>query len=233
MENEDYVHHIGVCDISMFVNNTGQIEGLPKNPRVIRDKRFELLKKSITDAPEFLKMRPIIAIKHDEKYVVICGNQRLKACKDLGMKTIHAVIANSETPVEKLREWASKDNISFGDYDDYLISKEWQKEELELWGMEFDDEDVTKLDDDEFDKKLNSIKDEDCYYPIIPKYDEKHEMIIILCDNEVDTNNIRERLGMNKMKSYKNGKICRSNVISCSDFLKCINHEFEGSNTEL
>ena len=34
--------------------NRGQLYGLPKNPRFIRDTRFEALKKSIQDAPEML-----------------------------------------------------------------------------------------------------------------------------------------------------------------------------------
>jgi hypothetical protein len=38
--------------LTNLLNNNGQIEGLPKNPRLIKDERFEKLKKSIQDDPE-------------------------------------------------------------------------------------------------------------------------------------------------------------------------------------
>lgn len=35
--------------------------------------------------------------------------------------------------------------------------------------------------------------------------------------NEVDSNRLRERLGMQRMKSYKTGKLSKSNVIDVND----------------
>ena len=37
-------------------NNVGQIEGLPKNPRLIRDDRFHKLVQSLKDDPEMLNL---------------------------------------------------------------------------------------------------------------------------------------------------------------------------------
>jgi hypothetical protein len=70
--------------ISKLQCNTGQIDGLPKNPRFIKDYRFEALKKSIQDAPEMLNLRELLVFPFNDKYVVIGGNMRLKACKELG-----------------------------------------------------------------------------------------------------------------------------------------------------
>ena len=47
--------------------------------------------------------------------------------------------------------------------------------------------------------------------------DEKHELFIIQSGSEVDSNWLRERLGMQKMKSYKTGKLTKSNVIDIKD----------------
>lgn len=69
--------------ISKISTNKGQIHGLPRNPRVIRDSRFESLKKSITDYPEMLELREVIVFPHRGRYVAIAGNQRYLACKDL------------------------------------------------------------------------------------------------------------------------------------------------------
>ena len=68
--------------------NKGQIEGLPKNPRFFRDYRFEAMVKSIKDSPEMLELRELIVVPFMERYVVVCGNLRLRACKELGLTDI-------------------------------------------------------------------------------------------------------------------------------------------------
>ena len=54
-----------------------------KNPRTISKKKFERLKKSITDFHKMLELRPIVV---DENFVVLGGNMRLRALKELGIK---------------------------------------------------------------------------------------------------------------------------------------------------
>lgn len=122
---------------SLLEVNKGQIEGLPKNPRFIRDTRFEQLKKSIQDAPEMLGLRELIVMPHGKKYVVIGGNMRLRACIDLGYNEIPCKVLDKDTPAEKLREYAVKDNNGFGQDDWDALANEWDEEELKGWGMEF------------------------------------------------------------------------------------------------
>lgn len=57
-----------LIQISKLEVNKGQIEGLPQNPRFIRDTRFEQLKKSIEDAPEMLNLRELIVMPHGKQY---------------------------------------------------------------------------------------------------------------------------------------------------------------------
>ncbi|WP_256013140.1 hypothetical protein [Desertivirga xinjiangensis] len=59
--------------------NEGQISGLPKNPRFIKDERFEKLVKSIIDAPEMLALRELLVTPYANAYVAIAGNMRLRA----------------------------------------------------------------------------------------------------------------------------------------------------------
>lgn len=47
-------------DITQLHPNQGQVEGLPKNPRFIRDPKFKKLVKSIQDDPEMLELRELI-----------------------------------------------------------------------------------------------------------------------------------------------------------------------------
>lgn len=205
---------ITILAISLLDFNKGQLKGLPKNPRFFRDYRYEAMKKSIKESPEMLELRELIVFPYSEgRYIVICGNLRLRACKELGYIELPCKILRPDTDVKKLREYATKDNVNFGENDLDVMNNEWDKTELADWGVEF----VPERPVDEFKERFDSITDETAIYPLVPKYDEKHELFIIQSGNEVDSNWLRERLGMQRMKSYKTGKISRSNVIDIKD----------------
>ena len=205
--------------------NKGQLMGLPKNPRFFRDYRFEAMKKSIQDSPEMLELRELIIFPYnDGRYIVVCGNLRLRACKELGYKELSCKVLPSDTPVKKLREYATKDNVNFVENDMDVMENEWNKFELQEWGIEFSPE----KKEDEFKERFDTITDDTAIYPLIPKYDEKHELFIITSSNEVDSNWLRERLDMQHMKSYKTGKISKSNVVDIKD----VRHALQNSNTK-
>lgn len=155
--------------------NNGQVPGLPKNPRFIRDTRFEALKKSIEDAPEMLALRELIVYEYQGKYIIIAGNMRYRAMKDLGFGDAPCKVLDKDTPVEKLREYTIKDNQAFGADDWECLANEWDAEELSSWGMETPDtwgadegndgEDETasgentqiEVEDDDFDEDSEPI----------------------------------------------------------------------------
>ena len=130
--------------MSLLELNEGQMYGLPKNPRWIRDARYEALKKSIQDAPEMLELREILVYPlddvegHEGKFIIIGGNMRYRACLELGFQELPCKVIPLETPVKKLREYVIKDNEGFGQNDWDLLSSEWEQEELSSWGMELD-----------------------------------------------------------------------------------------------
>ena len=130
--------------ITKLVSNSGQIAGVPKNPRTIKDARFNALKKSIEDAPEMLSLRELIVVPFGDKFVTICGNMRLSAARELGMKSMPCKVLAEDTPAAKLREYAMKDNIAFGQDDIDLILAEWDSEELAEWGFELPEEEVVE-----------------------------------------------------------------------------------------
>ena len=211
--------------VSLLDFNKGQLQGLPKNPRFFRDYRYEAMKKSIQDSPEMLELRELIVYPYPEgRFVVVCGNLRFRACRELGYKELPCKILGKDTPPKKLREYASKDNVSFGENDKDIIENEWDKSELQDWGMEF----AQEKPKDAFKERFESMDDDTAIYPLIPKYDEKHELFIIQSSSEVDSNWLRERLNMQHMKSYKTGKVSKSNVIDVKD----IRHVLEDSHSK-
>lgn len=165
--------------------NKGQIEGLPKNPRFIRDDRFEALKKSIEDAPEMLALRELLVYPNDGKYVIIAGNMRFRACKDLGYKEIPCKVLDEDTPVEKLREYTIKDNVAFGSDDWDILANEWDAVELGDWGMEIPDIDV-KADKDEDAGEPD--EDDDL------GFSDTQFVVEVVCKDEAEQNDIYSKL---------------------------------------
>lgn len=123
---------IQTIPISLLDFNKGQLKGLPKNPRFFRDYRYEAMKKSIAESPEMLELRELIVFPYPEgRYVVVCGNLRLRACKELGYKELPCKVLDPKTEPKKLREYATKDNVNFGENDMDVMTNEWDKDELQ------------------------------------------------------------------------------------------------------
>ena len=147
-------------DIKLYQlrNNAGQIEGLPGNPRLIKDDRFKKLVKSLQDDPEMLSLRELIVFPHNDTFVVIGGNMRLKALRELGYTEAPCKVLPEDTHIEKLKAIALKDNSSFGDYDYEALANEWDAQLLadcgiEVWQMP---EDIEKELEEEEQKKDNA-----------------------------------------------------------------------------
>jgi DNA modification methylase len=140
--------------ITKLVNNKGQIEGLPKNPRFCKDHKFVQLKQSIKEDPEMLELREVIAVDYNGELVVIAGNMRLNACLELGIKEVPCKILPQDTPIDKLKAYTIKDNIGYGEHDWDALANEWDVEELAHWGLDlpldFEDEalEVDAVEDD-------------------------------------------------------------------------------------
>ena len=123
--------------LSRLELNDGQLSGLPKNPRYIRDTKFEALVESIRTSPEFLDARPLIVYPMENgNYIVLCGNMRLRACRELNLPDVPCYVLPKNTPTEKLREYTIKDNMSYGDIDWDSIANEWDMEELKEWDFD-------------------------------------------------------------------------------------------------
>ena len=137
--------------IELIETNKGQIEGVPANPRVIKDKKFKKLVKSIEENPEMLDLREILVYPLGDKFITIGGNMRLEAVKKLGYKDVPCKVLPVETPAENLRAYILRDNASYGDWDFDELANCWDIDELEMADIDFKfnnaDENETKQDD--------------------------------------------------------------------------------------
>jgi len=110
----------------------------PRNPRLIRDSRFDSLCTSLREFPEMLEKRPLVCFTDtDGKFVVLGGNMRLKAAKEIGLKELPIVLADDWTAEQK-DQFLIKDNIGFGEWNFDELQADWDVEQLEAWGLEHD-----------------------------------------------------------------------------------------------
>ena len=149
-----------------------QIKPNPKNPRTIKDERFEKLKKSIQDFPDMLNKRPLVCFTDtDGKFVVLGGNMRLKAAKDLGLKELPIILADEWTEEQKA-EFLIKDNVGFGEWDWNELNTDWDTEQLNEWGL-----DVPEFNNAENDTENDPFDDEGI--------NAKNQYgVIVICENE-------------------------------------------------
>lgn len=110
--------------------NEGQVEGLPKNPRIIRDAKYKLLLKSIEDMPEMMSLRELLVFPVDGYYVIIGGNMRYRALQELGYTSAPCKILAPDTPVEFMRNVLLRDNSNYGEWDFDALANDFTIEEI-------------------------------------------------------------------------------------------------------
>jgi hypothetical protein len=144
----------------------------PNNPRLIKDDKFQKLVKSIENFPKMMELRPIIV---NDQNIVLGGNMRLAALKELGYKEIpnEWVKQAKDLTQEQQNEFIVKDNVSFGAWDWEMIANEWDAKKLEEWGLDLPDFSTDEILEDE--QKDLSSNIENLYRIEVICKDEEHQ----------------------------------------------------------
>ncbi len=148
-------------DISIVYVPVGDLRPAPYNPRKISDEAFAHLKESIA---RFRMIDPVIVNSAPKRRgVVIGGHMRLRAAKELGLKTVPVVYVNLPS-LEKEKELNLRLNHNTGEWDfsklklfdiDALLDTGFDAEDLaHIWDENLETED----DGFEVDKELFKIK---------------------------------------------------------------------------
>jgi len=109
----------------------------PANPRTIKDESFKKLCNSIEQFPKMMALRPMVI---DADGVILGGNMRFKALQHLGFKEVPEewVKRADELTEDERRRFIIADNVSGGDWDVEDLAANWDKDELEDWGLDID-----------------------------------------------------------------------------------------------
>lgn len=120
----------------MIYKNITEIKPNPKNPRIIKDEKFQKLVQSLQDFPQMLEKRPLVCFTDtDGKLVVLGGNMRLKAAKEIGLNQLPVVLADDWTEEQK-QQFLIKDNVGFGEWNWEELQQDWDVDQLEEWGLD-------------------------------------------------------------------------------------------------
>lgn len=201
--------------LSCLELNEGQIVGIPKNPRYLKGEEHDKLKKSLKDSPELLQYKPLMVYAaNGGKFVVICGNMRLRICQELhnegveGFDALPCFVLNKDVSIAKIKEYAIKDNVQAGNWDwDELANGDWEVDDLQDWGV-----DCSFLTDTEPVKEMSERKEtEDDEY-----YEDEHEIEAkcklgdiwqlgrhrLMCGDSTDASQVAKLLGGTNIQLY-------------------------------
>jgi len=144
----------------------------PNNPRLIKDDKFKKLVQSIKDFPEMLDIRPIVVNKD---MIILGGNMRYKAAKEIGLKEIPVTIA--DLTEEQQREFLIKDNTSGGEWDWEVLANEWDSEQLEAWGLDLNTFQSSDINLDNFFEEDNNSEKENKNKIVLEYTDDEFELV--------------------------------------------------------
>lgn len=202
-------------NLSSLELNEGQIVGIPKNPRYLKGEEHDKLKKSLKDSPELLQYKPLMVYAIEGgKFVVICGNMRLRICQELhnegaeGFDALPCFVLNKDVPIAKIKEYAIKDNVQAGNWDwDELANGDWEIDELQDWGVDCsfltDTEPVEEMserketEDDAYDEDEHEIEAK-CKLGDIWKLG-RHRL---MCGDSTDASQVAKLLGGTNIQLY-------------------------------
>ena len=153
---KDVLLELKKIKITQLRANKGQLveRGIPKNPRKITKEKYNLLLQSL-DTSNLTQIRPLDVIEHEGIYVVLSGNQRLRALKDLKVKEVPCNVLRDDLEPETYRQIVLQANTNYGEHDHDLLANEWDAVELHEWGYDLPDWEPIPTEDVEKEKETS------------------------------------------------------------------------------
>lgn len=137
----------------MIYRPINELKKLENNPRYIKGEDMEKLKKSIKDNPDYFEARPLILSNRTGELVILGGNQRWEAARQIGLEQVPTHLIEDLTE-DREREIIIRDNVANGDWDYDALANEWDEDLLDDWGVHLPKDDADPDDQPDPSKKL-------------------------------------------------------------------------------
>lgn len=201
-------------DLKIVYKEIGILKPAEYNPKKCSPKEEADIEASIK---KFGFVDPIIVnMFPGRENVIVGGHQRVRVAKKLGYDKVPCVEVYCEYPDEEMELNArlSKNTASI---DADLLAKYFKKDMLLDVGFR---EEELKGFLSEFEEKFHKENNATCVYPLVPKFSEKYDAVIIVSKNSIDTAFLETVLGIEKCQSYKNSRTGKAMIIDVDKFRK-------------
>ena len=208
MENTKKYEGLDIIEVEISQLNPAQY-----NPRKLSQKAYVDIRASLE---KFGPVSPaVINSNSDRKNVIIGGHQRIKIWKDMGNTTYPCVYENLSINEEK--ELNIRLNKNTADWDLDALNKEFDLDNLLDFGFDYSELGIEiKEADDAIEKLIEEEKPPT--YPIVPKFSEKYDYVVIMANNEIDLSYLDSFFELESEKSYKNSRVGVGRVVSFEKF---------------
>ncbi len=154
----------------------------------------------------------------DADGTLLSGNRRCEVivANGLGDMIIDVRSAVRKLTDPELKEVMIIENSHAGEWDLERLKQEFDSLiDLEAYGIGMD----------ELNEQIAQATEqltEEPELPIVAKYSERYDSVIIICSNEIDYNHLSEKLGLDKAQCYKSSKVGMQHVIDAKQLISVL-----------
>ena len=179
-----------------------------KNPRKLTAQGREQLEQKIRE----LGLFEVPTIDVDGR--LLNFNQRFKILMALGRgeEMIDVRVPNRKLTDEEVKKIVITSNVHDGIWDMIVLDEHYSEIDLDALGLDI------KLDHAEAEAQIE--QEAEPVYPIVRKFSEQYNSLVIVCEDEINFNHISEILGLETQACYKTSRVGTSKVIIDKDFLQ-------------
>lgn len=194
-----FTESVKVIDLVPHTKNPRKIKQLEKNKLWDRIQKYGLIGIPVRDADGTL----------------LSSHQRCQVLRDYGFEEM---VIDVRTAIRKLTEAELKEimvieNSHAGEFDLQMLHDEFEAF-VNLDDFNIDIDELTK----DLDTGLRQAQPVEPEMPIVPKYSEKYSAVVIVIENSIDENFVRESLGLAKAKDYKTSNVGETYVLTAKQF---------------
>ncbi|TDB64402.1 ParB N-terminal domain-containing protein [Arundinibacter roseus] len=204
MINELFVtQRVAISELVPHVKNPRKIKATEKQKLWERIQKFGMIGIPVRDADNTL----------------LSGNQRCEvlASHGLGDYVIDVRTAVRKLTEQELREVMMIENSHAGEFDMEVLKAEFDEYiDLDSFGLSLDElaKDLTEAG--------SELAPSEPELPIVAKFSEKYDSVVIICRNEIDYNHLAEKLGLDRSQCYKSSKVGTTHVLDAKQVIEVL-----------
>lgn len=196
-----------------------KIEGLKLadyNPRQMSSKMKQEL---VTSIKEFGLVDPLVVnMAEGRENIIVGGHQRAVVIKESFPEMLEIPCVYVYLAEDKERELNLRLNKNIGEWDLEKLLANFELDLLKNIGFEDYELDLNDKNEDDLQKAARKHTNDNVPYPIVPKYTERYDAVIIFSDNALDYTWLKNVLELKKAKDYKNERTGVTQVMTVKQF---------------